>query len=352
LSSSPFLPLKVPARMAVARRAPAPSPSRVPSKVREVLPSKVPRAVARRPADATDPFPQPPVLPSEEAYKYWKGAPRWDEIWVPAEQREFKTMPVMPNFSVITEHICIGNMLFASNKEALVKAGITHVLTLTRRQPPQDVQDYFGDRWHRCVVSDTPQTPVSGEWEGASQHILKAERSGGKVFVHCRAGVSRASCFTIAHLIKTKGMTLQNAYQLIKSKRPIAHPNKGFLEQLRELEIQVHGKYDSPMIRTESLPYTLWERVEQVGLNDPIPSGPLCHELEKRVAQGYVDRYGGSNTYRTMDAGLGGKMELHVVELYCVGDFEWMDPIIVDVLYNKRPPDGNYIGRRQRAAAE
>lgn len=46
----------------------------------------------------------------------------------------------------------------------------------------------------------------------------------------------------LSYLVHAEKMTLKQAYELVISKRPIARPNKGFLRQLIEFEIEIHGK--------------------------------------------------------------------------------------------------------------
>jgi len=54
--------------------------------------------------------------------------------------------------------------------------------------------------------------------------------------VHCLAGVSRSVSLVLAYLIKHKGLTYNKAYDYVKAKRKIIHPNDGFIEALKKLE--------------------------------------------------------------------------------------------------------------------
>ena len=59
--------------------------------------------------------------------------------------------------------------------------------------------------------------------------------SGGNAFLHCAAGVSRASYIDIAvHCIELR-ISANKALALIKAQRPVANPNPGFLAQLQRL---------------------------------------------------------------------------------------------------------------------
>lgn len=56
------------------------------------------------------------------------------------------------------------------------------------------------------------------------------------IMVHCMAGVSRSVSLVISYLIKHRGYPYQRAYDLVKSRRRIIHPNDGFIHQLRMFE--------------------------------------------------------------------------------------------------------------------
>lgn len=57
-----------------------------------------------------------------------------------------------------------------------------------------------------------------------------------KVVVNCYAGISRSSSIVIAYIMYKYKLTLQEAYQYVKSKRAIVEPNSGFMKQLKTLE--------------------------------------------------------------------------------------------------------------------
>ena len=61
----------------------------------------------------------------------------------------------------------------------------------------------------------------------------------GKVFVHCRAGVSRSATVCIAYIMKHMGSDVTNAYEFVKTKRPCISPNLHFMGQLLEFQKQL-----------------------------------------------------------------------------------------------------------------
>lgn len=59
------------------------------------------------------------------------------------------------------------------------------------------------------------------------------------VLIHCLAGVSRSATVTIAYLISALNMTLNEAYDFVKQRKPSVNPNLNFMGQLLEFERQL-----------------------------------------------------------------------------------------------------------------
>ena len=64
----------------------------------------------------------------------------------------------------------------------------------------------------------------------------EARKNGTCVLIHCMAGISRSVTLTIAYLMSHFGMSMHNAYQFVKEKRPTISPNLNFMGQLVEFE--------------------------------------------------------------------------------------------------------------------
>jgi protein-tyrosine phosphatase len=66
------------------------------------------------------------------------------------------------------------------------------------------------------AVMDVPWENLSKHFHSCSKFIKQALDSGGSVFVHCYAGVSRSATIVTAFLMKEHSMTMLNALTLVK----------------------------------------------------------------------------------------------------------------------------------------
>jgi len=63
--------------------------------------------------------------------------------------------------------------------------------------------------------------------------------SGGKVLVHCRAGISRSATVCIAYLMYAARASLDDAHDYLKRCRPLVSPNLNFMRQLADFETRL-----------------------------------------------------------------------------------------------------------------
>lgn len=62
--------------------------------------------------------------------------------------------------------------------------------------------------------------------------ILSCRTQGLRVLVHCKMGVSRSASTVIAYAMKANRWSLEQALCHVQERRPIIHPNPGFMRQL------------------------------------------------------------------------------------------------------------------------
>uniref|UniRef100_A0A8C9FSD5 Dual specificity phosphatase 29 n=1 Tax=Pavo cristatus TaxID=9049 RepID=A0A8C9FSD5_PAVCR len=93
--------------------------------------------------------------------------------------------------------------------------------------------------YHGVEADDLPTFKLSQFFYSASKFIdnaLQDERSKEGVLVHCAMGRSRSATLVLAYLMIYKNMTVVDAIEQVSRHRCIL-PNRGFLKQLRELDI-------------------------------------------------------------------------------------------------------------------
>lgn len=93
----------------------------------------------------------------------------------------------------------------------------------------------------QVTVDDTPFAQLRTYFDRVADRINHEVRKGGRVLVHCVAGVSRSSTLCMVYLMKYKNMTLRQAHDLCKSRRPYVRPNNGFWRQLIDYEQRLYG---------------------------------------------------------------------------------------------------------------
>ena len=62
--------------------------------------------------------------------------------------------------------------------------------------------------------------------------LIEKSLEYGAVLVNCAVGMSRSPTFVIAYLMKTKKISLIQAYNIVKNARPKINQNRYFMEQL------------------------------------------------------------------------------------------------------------------------
>jgi hypothetical protein len=106
--------------------------------------------------------------------------------------------------------------------------------------------------------------------------------SGGRVLVHCHAGVSRSATVCMAYVMKTLNYDLRSAYDFVKSKRSCVSPNLHFMGQLLEFEKRL-GVRSSSHPEANCLPCGL-SCVEEEERERPCSLPPSWVSKEKRRA--------------------------------------------------------------------
>lgn len=129
------------------------------------------------------------------------------------------------DYSQITEKIVIGSDLCKGgvcliHGEEFKKLGVQVEINLSKENnelPPKDIETYL---WIPVVDG---YAPTISELQMGTCLMDTAISQGKKVYVHCRNGHARSPTLVVAYLVKYGGMTINDALNLVKTKRPESH---------------------------------------------------------------------------------------------------------------------------------
>jgi protein-tyrosine phosphatase len=146
----------------------------------------------------------------------------------------------------VTPFLLLGGKASASDWQAFEQHRITHVINATTHIP--NAFEERGICYIRVSVPDTEATDIARHFGKVVSFIDAARRVGGRVLVHCSAGMSRSVTLVLAYLLTTgtgggssssdgRPMSLIDAFRLVKSKRTVVAPNPEFMSQLCAYEL-------------------------------------------------------------------------------------------------------------------
>ncbi|GMH20011.1 hypothetical protein Nepgr_021852 [Nepenthes gracilis] len=146
----------------------------------------------------------------------------------------------------IEEGLFLGSLAAANNKSVLKSLNITHILTVASSISPAHPDDFT---CKSIEAKDSEDTNLAQYFDECFNFIDEAKKMGGGVLVHCFVGRSRSVTIVVAYLMKKHGMTLSDALELVRSKRPQASPNAGFIKQLEDFEKSLQGSQEAAQER-------------------------------------------------------------------------------------------------------
>ena len=150
------------------------------------------------------------------------------EAWTPSE---------------IEDRLLLGSIADATNGNALAEHGVTVVISIL-----DDAQDHERlvlpnqtVKHVRFKCADRSDANLLQHLGCAASAVSAGLQNGGKVLVHCLEGRSRSSAVVCAYLIRHQRKSLRQAFALVKQRRELVRPNRGFWRQLVAFERGVLG---------------------------------------------------------------------------------------------------------------
>ncbi|XP_056129100.1 dual specificity protein phosphatase 1 [Lampris incognitus] len=186
----------------------------------------------------------------------------------------------------ILPFLYLGSAYHASRKDMLDMLGITALINVSANCP-----NHFEDSflYKSIPVEDNHKADISSWFNVAIEFIDSVRNKGGRVFVHCQAGISRSATICLAYLMRTNRVKLDEAFEFVKQRRSIISPNFSFMGQLLQFESQVlasstcSSEASSPAIGKSSTVFNfpvsipVHSSAGQLSfLHSPITTSPSC----------------------------------------------------------------------------
>lgn len=200
----------------------------------------------------------------------------------------------------INDHLYLSS-LSALTPERLRQHSVTLIVSATIDPPPMHIRSAVNSCLH-VAVEDAEGANLRTHFERVVDRINAEKRRGGRILVHCMAGVSRSSTLVMAYLMRHLNMSLADAYEHVRRIRPCIQPNPGFWRQLLDYEQSIRGSQSVrllPPIGYNTVSYT--------------PSSRALSNLRTAPRSSYLDMFSRTSgdllpyrpltTMHTMDLG-------------------------------------------------
>lgn len=138
-------------------------------------------------------------------------------------------IPIL-KYSRVTDQLFVGPQFRANGLRYLQRAGINAVVNLRKEVDDLD-RGLVPDKYCYLPTVDD-QAPSLEHLDRGVDFIHEVITEGGKVYIHCGAGVGRAPTMAAAYLIAT-GYSLDQALAAIREVRPFIYIMPPQMEQLK-----------------------------------------------------------------------------------------------------------------------
>lgn len=151
----------------------------------------------------------------------------------------------------ILPYLFLGNAANSEDSQALARHSIQYVLNVTP-DLPNVFEDLGSIKYMQIPITDHWSQNLASHFPKAIEFIDEARSRQKGVLVHCLAGVSRSVTITVAYLMYKCSLNLNDAFNLVRSRKSNIAPNFHFMEQLhnfeRELKLDVSSQSPLPLM--------------------------------------------------------------------------------------------------------
>ena len=144
-------------------------------------------------------------------------------------------MLILQQFNKLSQIAQITPYLYLSSATALTGAALARLEPSLVINVSKELPCLPSLRTVRLPLEDSPEEELTPHLPGLTRTIRQEAEQGGRVLVHCLAGVSRSVSLVLAYLV-TFYCDLATAWRHVTTIRPWARPNNNFMQQLAQWE--------------------------------------------------------------------------------------------------------------------
>jgi protein-tyrosine phosphatase len=130
-----------------------------------------------------------------------------------------------PNANMITPNLVVGGFIDSEDWRRLVADGVSVVVSLQAERHDEDVFGELQPEGYLRLPTTDFSPPTVAQLRMGAAFIDQAVRANKIVFIHCHAGVGRSAMQCASYLIYS-GMSIDEAWETLSSKRPIVRLNE------------------------------------------------------------------------------------------------------------------------------
>jgi len=132
----------------------------------------------------------------------------------------------------------LGPFVASKSLETLLTLRISHIVCIRDAKEAFSIKPRFPDHFTYMVldVEDNEEQNLIRLFPQAKSFIDRAIAGGGRVLVHCNAGISLSPAFVVMFVMQHYRLSWEDALHLVQNSRYCISPNGGFLTQIKEYE--------------------------------------------------------------------------------------------------------------------
>jgi hypothetical protein len=142
-------------------------------------------------------------------------------------------------FCQVTPNLYVGSQFNLFGKRMLEQRGIQACVNMRIEKDDAAIGLALARYLHLPTVDD--DAPSTENLQKGVEFIREIIQSGGKVYIHCGAGVGRAPTMAAAYLI-AEGHSLDEALAMIRKVRPFITITPPQLQQLKQFKETLHSR--------------------------------------------------------------------------------------------------------------